>query len=81
MAHINSGGKASYMDKLIFDDHYIHRLNILGENLPLLTMCLRGIERECLRVTKNGKLALTPHPKTLGSALTNELITTIILNH
>ncbi|WP_228288098.1 glutamate--cysteine ligase [Acinetobacter pittii] len=76
MAHINSRGKASYMDKLIFDDHYTHRLNILGENLPLLTMCLRGIERECLRVTKNGKLALTPHPETLGSALTNELITT-----
>ena len=64
------------MDKLIFDEHYTHRLNILGENLPLLTMCLRGIERECLRVTKNGNLVLTPHPKTLGSALTNEFITT-----
>ncbi|MHC5347592.1 glutamate--cysteine ligase [Metapseudomonas furukawaii] len=54
------------------------RLALLGEraNLPLLTQCLHGIERECLRVDGNGQLALTPHPRALGSALTNGQITT-----
>ena len=54
------------------------RLHLLGEpaNLPLLKQCLHGIERECLRVTQDGRLAQTPHPEALGSALTNEQITT-----
>lgn len=52
------------------------RLSLLGANLPLLKQCLHGIERECLRVTDEGRLAQTPHPDALGSALTNEQITT-----
>lgn len=36
----------------------------------------RGIEKESLRVTPEGRLALTPHPRALGSALTNPRITT-----
>ncbi|WP_271409698.1 glutamate--cysteine ligase [Pseudomonas sp. Q1-7] len=54
------------------------RLALLGEraNLPLLTRCLHGIERECLRVDGNGQLALTPHSPALGSALTHGQITT-----
>ncbi|WP_127959710.1 glutamate--cysteine ligase [Serratia microhaemolytica] len=36
----------------------------------------RGIERETLRVTPEGKLATTGHPKILGSALTHPWITT-----
>ena len=52
------------------------RLSLLGANLPLLKQCLHGIERECLRVTDEGRLAQTPHPEALGSALTNEQITT-----
>ena len=36
----------------------------------------RGIEKESLRVTPNGKLASTPHPLALGSALTHPYITT-----
>ncbi|WP_374442841.1 glutamate--cysteine ligase [Pseudomonas panipatensis] len=54
------------------------RLALLGDaaNLPLLTQCLHGIERECLRVDRTGHLALTPHPRALGSALTHPLITT-----
>ncbi|MEO4012968.1 glutamate--cysteine ligase [Pseudomonas rossensis] len=54
------------------------RLALLGEraNLSLLEQCLHGIERECLRVTDEGRLAQTPHPEELGSALTNEQITT-----
>ena len=54
------------------------RLAQLGEraNLTLLSQCLHGIERECLRVDGKGQLALTPHPAALGSALTHPQITT-----
>jgi len=37
---------------------------------------LKGVEKESLRVTPQGLIARTPHPKALGSALTNEHITT-----
>ncbi|RUO26120.1 glutamate--cysteine ligase [Aliidiomarina minuta] len=36
----------------------------------------RGIEREALRITPAGQLALTSHPESLGSTLTHPLITT-----
>ncbi|HTP39059.1 MAG TPA: glutamate--cysteine ligase [Steroidobacteraceae bacterium] len=36
----------------------------------------RGLEREALRVTPAGRLARTPHPRALGSALTHPSITT-----
>lgn len=36
----------------------------------------RGIERECLRITPQGGLALTSHPDGLGRTLTHPLITT-----
>jgi glutamate--cysteine ligase len=36
----------------------------------------RGIEKESLRVAADGRLAATPHPAALGSALTHEHITT-----
>jgi glutamate--cysteine ligase len=36
----------------------------------------RGVERECLRITPEGRLAGTPHPAAIGSALTNAFITT-----
>jgi len=55
-----------------------HRLALLAEppNLPLLSQCLHGIERECLRIDDRGELAMTPHPRALGSALTHPKITT-----
>ena len=37
---------------------------------------LKGVERESLRVTGKGRIAGSPHPRQLGSALTNENITT-----
>ena len=37
---------------------------------------LRGVERECLRVTPQGRVAPTVHPLELGSALTHRYITT-----
>jgi glutamate--cysteine ligase len=36
----------------------------------------KGLEKESLRVTPDGHIAQTPHPRELGSALTNENITT-----
>ena len=36
----------------------------------------KGIEKEALRVSADGMLAMTPHPAGLGSALTNDYITT-----
>ena len=36
----------------------------------------KGLEKESLRVTPDGHIAQTPHPAALGSALTNEHITT-----
>lgn len=57
---------------------FLDRLRFLqgAESLAMLDGCLHGIERECLRVTRDGQLARTPHPEVLGSALTNEHITT-----
>jgi glutamate--cysteine ligase len=42
----------------------------------LLANGRRGLERESLRVTPTGHIAQTPHPRALGSALTNPNITT-----
>jgi len=36
----------------------------------------KGIEKECLRVSESGELSMRAHPEALGSALTNEYITT-----
>ena len=46
------------------------------EHRALLGQGLRGIERETLRVDRAGRLARTPHPEALGSALTHPQITT-----
>ena len=47
-------------------------------SLPLTALqgLRRGIEKESLRVRPNGALATTPHPVSLGSALTHPNITT-----
>jgi glutamate--cysteine ligase len=37
---------------------------------------LRGVEKENLRVTAQGKISIRQHPKALGAALTNSWITT-----
>ncbi len=59
-------------------DQYTRRLALLGQeqHRGLLDQGLRGIERETLRVDSNGRLALTPHPRSLGAALTQPQITT-----
>lgn len=52
------------------------RLDKLEAQNNLLAGCRRGIEKEGLRVDPQGWLAKTPHPSTLGSALTHPHITT-----
>ncbi|MBV1932050.1 MAG: glutamate--cysteine ligase [Porticoccaceae bacterium] len=46
------------------------------ENHSLLAGIKRGIEKESLRVTPEGQLSQSPHPKALGSTLTHPSITT-----
>lgn len=46
------------------------------EHLQLLTQLQRGVEKESLRVSPEGRLAQTPHPQALGAALTHPSITT-----
>ena len=36
----------------------------------------KGVEKECLRIDADGNLSMRPHPRALGSALTNRYITT-----
>jgi glutamate--cysteine ligase len=60
------------------DRSFERRLALLvnGGGAPLLRGGLRGVEKESLRVTPDGRIATTPHPRALGSALTNEQFTT-----
>jgi glutamate--cysteine ligase len=59
-------------------DQLTRRLRFLAApaHRALLSRGLRGIERETLRVTPDGQLAVTPHARALGSALTHPEITT-----
>ena len=50
----------------------------LGEHAAArqLSKLYRGIEKESLRITPDGRLSQTPHPQSLGSTLTHPNITT-----
>jgi len=54
------------------------RLTQLLDNGSAALLCggLKGLEKESLRVDGNGCLVHTPHPESLGAALTHPLITT-----
>ena len=54
-------------------EHTIQVLRTADSDLHRLQ---RGIEKESLRITRDGSLSLRPHPQTLGSALTHSAITT-----
>ncbi len=58
--------------------HISPRLRYLIENNKQHLLCngLKGIEKESLRISKQGMIAATPHPHALGSALTHPSITT-----
>ncbi|GAB3273811.1 glutamate--cysteine ligase [Parahaliea aestuarii] len=46
------------------------------DSLALLQRINRGIEKESLRISEEGRIAQSPHPVALGSALTHPSITT-----
>lgn len=59
-------------------DTFKQRLNLL-RSAPLqaqLTHIIRGIEKEGLRTNAAGEISQSPHPQSLGSALTHPSITT-----
>ncbi|RQW62937.1 glutamate--cysteine ligase [Vibrio viridaestus] len=56
--------------------NFAQRLEQIAQNPEILKSLGRGIERETLRYQDKGRLAKTPHPEGLGSALKNGLITT-----
>jgi glutamate--cysteine ligase len=58
----------------IFDKRLAGLINRSGA--ATLRGGLKGVEKESLRVSPDGHIASTPHPRVLGSALTNEHITT-----
>jgi glutamate--cysteine ligase len=47
-----------------------------GNNRQLIAAGLRGFEKECLRIDRNGHLSARPHSRHWGSALTHPWITT-----
>jgi len=53
----------------------IKRLSVAGDE-SLLQGGGRGLEKESLRITRDGSVALSPHPQSWGSALTHPYITT-----
>lgn len=60
------------------DKSFDGRLRALDELAPadVLWGGRKGVEKESLRVSADGTLSRLPHPPALGSALTNEYITT-----
>ena len=55
--------------------HALHRLLDSDTRISLCKL-QRGLEKESLRIDQHGRLAQTPHPAALGSALTHPYITT-----
>ena len=56
-------------------DERLARLQANGDS-RLLSHGLIGLEKETLRVAEEGGIAMTPHPRALGSALTHPWLTT-----
>ncbi|MBR9789835.1 MAG: glutamate--cysteine ligase [Vibrionaceae bacterium] len=52
------------------------RLEKVASNPEVFKQFGRGVERETLRYRQDGQLATTPHPEGVGSAFTNQWITT-----
>src|SRR6202161_4969369 len=76
--HQGSQVKGGVMAGIVVDRVYERRLAALvnsREQRPV-GRGRRGLERESLRVTPDGHIAQTPHPRSLGASLTNPHITT-----
>lgn len=66
------------MSRSGIDRAFERRLSTLvnSREQGVLQRGLKGVEKESLRVTPDGRIDQTPHPPALGSALTHEHITT-----
>jgi hypothetical protein len=66
------------MAGIVVDRVYERRLAALvnSREQRLIARGRRGLERESLRVTPDGHIAQTPHPRSLGASLTNPHVTT-----
>ncbi len=66
------------MPKARLDRSFERRLSGLvnARERGVLSGGLKGVEREALRVTPDGRISQAPHPRALGSALTHPHITT-----
>ena len=66
------------MDVCILSSLYQQHLSQLVQSIDskILNQSRIGLEKETLRVSREGGIATTPHPAVLGSALTNPYITT-----
>ncbi|WP_343152499.1 glutamate--cysteine ligase [Buchnera aphidicola] len=60
----------------MFISNISDKLDWLNKNAELLKKICRGIERETIRIKKNGNLSNCKHPKKIGSSLTHPIITT-----
>ncbi len=67
---------AKNSEDLAVDATLSRALNWLSPQAATLRGMRRGLEKESLRVTPDGRLAQTPHPVAIGSALTHPWITT-----
>ena len=63
---------------LSLSEAFAQRLSVLTSPAArgVLAHGLRGIEKESLRIERDGSLAMSPHPRALGSALTHPSLTT-----
>ena len=62
---------------MTIDTNYsIDTAQITDDSIKALATIRHGVERETLRISETGALATTAHPKSLGSALKHEWITT-----
>ena len=73
-----AGRMGGMMAGNVVDRVYERRLAALvnSREQRLIARGRRGLERESLRVTPDGHIAQTPHPRALGASLTNPHITT-----
>ncbi|MCK5155040.1 MAG: glutamate--cysteine ligase [Spirochaetales bacterium] len=55
---------------------YFKMLKLFSKNCEYLSKTIIGLEKETLRVTSTGDLALTPHPPIFGDKTKNTMITT-----
>ncbi len=66
------------MSEARLDRRYDRQLSaLINARVPgVLIGGLKGVEKESLRVSGDGRIAQTPHPRALGSSMTNPHITT-----